>query len=86
MNNILKQYRSEAKVLAKAEAMNVAARKGESFTPFDRAQYSKLPKRTRALAEEYYQDTYGKSVIEMQDAQPKVNHYLNSNIWDNRWS
>jgi hypothetical protein len=78
MNNILKQYRSEAKILAKAEAFNVAERKGESFTPFDRAQYGKLPKRTRALVEEYYQDTYGKSVIEMQDAQPKVNHYLNA--------
>ncbi len=48
------------------------------MTPFDRAKYTKLTRRQRKLADEYYIEKYGKSVLDMQEEEPDTNHYLNA--------
>jgi len=72
MNNRLKFYRARATQLGKIEATQVAEK---SYTPFDRAQFGKLSKIQRKLADEYYMEKYdGKDVIEMQEMEPDKNH------------
>lgn len=71
MQNKLQRYRKLAKLMGKAEA----ARAGDKgYTPFDRAEWSKTSKVQRNLADEYYMERYGKSVMEMQEEEPDVNH------------
>jgi len=71
MKNKLQRYRKLAKLMGKAEA----ARAGDKgYTPFDRAEWAKTSKIQRELADQYYIERYGKSVMEMQDEEPDVNH------------
>ena len=71
MANKLKRYRDLAKEMGKIEAISSG---GEAFTSFDRAAWGKLPKRARGLADDYYIETYGMTVMEMQRQEPDVNH------------
>lgn len=72
LNNNLKQQRGVAKQLAKIEAFNESTK---SYTPFDRAQYTKLTRIQKGLINEYYAREYdGKSVLEMHEEQPDRNH------------
>jgi len=64
MNNVLIQFRSEAKDFAKTVA---DAERGidETYTPFDRVEYLKLKKSTKKLVEDYFEKNFeGKSVAE----------------------
>ena len=47
----------------------------EGPTTFSRGDWIKLSSQQRALADEVYQDKYGKSVLEQQRADPDVDHY-----------
>lgn len=71
MGNKLKRYRELAKKMGEIEALTATK---EAFTAFDRAEWGKLAKRSRKLADDYYMERYGKTVMEMQREQPKVNH------------
>ena len=71
LNKFLREYKTRAKTLGKIEAEN---KKEKSYTPFDRAQYSKLTDIQTRLADEYYMEKHGKSVIEMQEIEPDKNH------------
>ena len=77
-NNKLKRYRKLAKTLGEGLAKQEFANLGKSVTPFDRAKYTKMTKRQRRLADEYYIEKYGKNVLEMQQEEPDTNHYLNA--------
>ena len=74
ITNRVNQFRQRAKQLAIVEAENAARKDETSFTPFDKAQYTRLSKLKRRLVDDYYMDKYGKSVVEMQEEQPNVNH------------
>ena len=77
INNRINQFRSRAKQLAVVEAENAARTSDKSFTPFDKAQYTRLSKLKRKLVDEYYRqhpDYGGRSVAQMQELQPEVNH------------
>ena len=67
----MNMYKARAKQLAIIEA---ESSKEKSYTPFDRAQYSKLTDLQTKFADEYYRNKYGKSVIEMQEIEPDKNH------------
>jgi len=69
--NYLKRYRARAKSLAKIEATKT---KDKPYTPFDRAQFSKLPDAQRRLVEDYYKFNHGMSVAEKQEMEPNINH------------
>ena len=69
--NYLKRYRARAKSLAKIEA---AKTKDKPYTPFDRAQFSKLTDTQRRLVEDYYELNHGMSVAEKQEMEPNINH------------
>lgn len=71
IKNKLRRYRKLAKLMGKAEA----GKPNEvGYKPFDRAEWSKLPKVARSLADEYYIERYGKTVMEMQADDPDTNH------------
>ena len=74
--NKLKRYRKLAKELGKAESYTPAGKEGKGFTPFDRAEWSRLSSKSRKLADEYYQERYGMSVLEKQNADPGTNHFM----------
>ena len=76
--NKLKHYRKIAKLLGESLAVKEANELGKKITPFDRAKYTKLTRRQRKLADEYYIEKYGKTVLEMQKEEPDFNHYLNA--------
>jgi hypothetical protein len=76
MRNKLKRYRDIATKVGEAEASRGARKDGKAFTPFDRAQWAKLSKGARKLADEYYMERYGKSVLDKQAEEPNVNHFL----------
>ena len=76
MRNKLKRYRDIAKKIGQAEASRTSRKKGEAFTPFDRAQWSKLSTGARKLADEYYMQRYGMSVMEKQEEEPNRNHFV----------
>ena len=69
MQNKLKRYRKLAKLMGKAEA----SREGD-VRAFDRSEWAKLSKVQRSLADEYYVERYGKTVLEMQEEEPEKNH------------
>ena len=71
LNEYMQMYRARAKQLAIIEA---EGKKGKSYTPFDRAQYTKLSDLETKAADEYYMNLHGKSVLEMQELEPDVNH------------
>ena len=72
LNEYMKMYRSRAKQLATIEAKKDTSK---PYTPFDRAEYSKLSNLATRMADEYYKNKYdGKTVIEMQELEPNVNH------------
>jgi len=75
LSNRLKFYRKQAKMLAQHEARKIS---DKSYTPFDRAQFSKLTDIQERLANEYYITKYGKSIMEMVEEEPNVNHYRNA--------
>tara|TARA_Y100000289_G_scaffold65514_1_gene79250 strand:- start:67 stop:1614 length:1548 start_codon:yes stop_codon:yes gene_type:complete len=75
-NNKLKVYRKFAKQLGEGLARQEANELGKATTPFDRAKYVKLTRRQRKLADEYYIEKYGKSVLDMQKEEPDKNHYM----------
>lgn len=77
-NNKLKYYKKIAKELAEGLAVKEANQLGKSITPFDRAKYVKLSTRQRQLADEYYLEKYGRTVLDMQREEPDFNHYLNA--------
>ena len=60
----LERLREFAKDIAKFDANIKAIKEDKEFTPFERTQYMRLPRRTRKLAEEYFIDNYGQSVAE----------------------
>jgi len=72
LNEYMSMYRARAKQLATIEAKKDTSK---PFTPFDRAQYAKLSDLATRMADEYYKNKYdGKTVIEMQELEPEVNH------------
>jgi len=81
--NYLKLYRNISKEIGKAEAQNEAKLEGKAFTAFDRAQWSRLGSDRRKLADEYYMEKYGMTVMEMQEAEPDRNHLLVGKIMGN---
>jgi len=80
LKNKLKRYRKLAKDVAKIDAMMDAEEKGKAFTAFDRAEYKRLTSAQKSLAEEYYMEKYGKSVLEMQEEEPNVNHFASGKL------
>ena len=76
MRNKLKRYRDISKKVGEAEASRGSRKEGKAFTPFDRAQWAKLSKGARKLADEYYMERYGMSVLDKQAEEPNVNHFL----------
>ena len=75
MRNKLKRYRDISKKVGQAEASREARKKGKAYSPFDRAQWSKMSKGARKLADEYYMKRYGMSVLDKQAEEPNVNHF-----------
>lgn len=75
LNNEMKRVRKFAKQLGEFESETVMLEEGKSFTPFDRAQYGKLTDNQTRLADAYYKEKHGKTVLEMVEAEPDVNHY-----------
>ena len=75
IKNKLRRFREIAKQLGESEARLDSQSDGKRFTAFDRAQWTRIPKINRKLADEYYQGKYGKTVAEMQEAEPNRNHY-----------
>jgi hypothetical protein len=72
LNQYMRMYKARAKQLATIEAKQD---KTKPYTPFDRAQYSKLSDLETRMADEYYKNKHdGKTVIEMQELEPEVNH------------
>lgn len=71
MQSKLKRYRKIAKLMGEAESRRVG---DKGYEPFDRAQWSKVSKVQRQLADEYYMERYGKTVMEMQEEEPNTNH------------
>ena len=71
MQSKLKRYRRIAKLMGEAESRQ-AGDKG--YEPFDRAEWARVSKVQRQLADEYYKERYGKTVMEMQDEEPDTNH------------
>jgi len=78
LNQYMRMFRAQAKQIAAIEAERD---KTKSYTPFDRAQYTKLTDLETRLADEYYKNhpKYGgRTVIEMQELEPDVNHLRNA--------
>jgi hypothetical protein len=72
LNNRMRTLKAWATQAAKIET---SKDKSKPYTPFDRAQYSKLSDVETRLADEYYKNAYdGKTVVEMQELEPEVNH------------
>lgn len=69
IKNKLQRYRKLATILGKAEAS-----RDDQMSSFDRGAWAKLSKVQRSLADEYYMERYGKSVMEMQEEEPDKNH------------
>ena len=76
MRNKLKRYRDISKKVGAADASLEARKEGLAFTPFDRAQWAKLSTNARKLADEYYMERYGMTVMEKQEEEPTRNHFL----------
>jgi hypothetical protein len=74
--NKLKRYRKLAKESGKAESYTPAGNEGKGFTAFVRAKWARLSSKSRKLADEYYQERYGMSVLEKQNADPGTNHFM----------
>ena len=74
MKNKLERFRRLAKEIGKVEAMTVRE-DDTAFSPFDRAEWARLSGVQRKLADEYYEDRYGMSVMAMQEADPDTNHF-----------
>jgi len=74
--NKLSKYRKLAKEFAKAIAVGEEKAKGKAYTPFDRVEWNKLGSDKRQLADEYYLGKYGKTIMEMQEAEPNKNHLM----------
>ena len=75
LTNGIQAARNTAKEIAIWDARTEASVQGVGSTPFDRGAYNRLPSRKRALADEYYLEKYGKTVMQMAEEQPDVNHY-----------
>ena len=77
MKNMLSELRGMAKedAIVNLNAIAKEAEEGFPSTPFDRAAYGDLNTIQRRLANEYYKETYGKSVLDMVRDEPDVNHY-----------
>ena len=71
--NMLNTYKKISTALAKHE-IDLKERETE-YSPFDQAAYFKLRSVMRDLVEDWYQEKYGKSVIQMQKENPNVNHF-----------
>lgn len=65
-------YRSRAKTIAEIEERY----KTEGYTPFDRATFAKLTDDQTRLADEYYMEKYGMTVVEKQMEEPDINHLM----------
>jgi len=65
-------YRSRAKNVAEIEERY----KTEGYTPFDRATFAKLTDDQTRIADEYYMQKYGMTVLEKQMEEPDVNHLM----------
>ncbi|MEL0116334.1 MAG: hypothetical protein VW739_01325 [Pelagibacteraceae bacterium] len=71
--NMLNTYKKISTALAKHE-IDLKERK-TTYSPFDQAEYFKLRSIMRNLVEDWYQEKYGKSVVQMQKENPNVNHF-----------
>lgn len=74
MKRRLARFRKISKKIGEVEARKEARDEGKAFTAFDRAQFLRIGNEKRKLADEYYMDKYGSTVMEMQEAEPEVNH------------
>ncbi len=74
MKRRLARFRKLSKRIGEVEAKKEAREEGKAFTAFDRAQFLRIGNEKRKLADEYYLDRYGMTVMEMQQAEPEVNH------------
>ena len=69
----LSEVRRLSYTLGRMDARDTQGEEGP--TTFSRGDWIKLSSQQRALADEVYQDKYGKSVLEQQRADPDVDHY-----------
>ena len=65
-------YRKRAKNIAEIEERY----RTEGYTPFDRATFAKLTDDQTRLADAYYKEKYGMTVLEKQMEEPDVNHLM----------
>jgi hypothetical protein len=70
----LGEVRKISSVLGRMDAQDRNETGGS--TSFTRGDWIKLSAQQRALADEIYQDKYGRSVVEQQREEPSVDHYL----------
>ena len=74
MKRRLARFRKISTRIGKIEARREAKDEGKAFTAFDRAQWLKIGNEKRKLADEYYMEKHGLTVMEMQEQEPEVNH------------
>ena len=71
----LARFRKIAKKIAESEARIKSVKEGLGYTPFDRGAWAKSSGAIRKLADDFYLTEYGKTVMEMQQLQPNMNHF-----------
>ena len=74
MKRRLARFRKISTRIGKIEARREAKDEGKAFTAFDRAQWLRIGNEKRKLADEYYMEKHGLTVMEMQEQEPEVNH------------
>jgi len=74
MKRRLARFRKLSTRIGKLEAKKEARDEGKAFTAFDRAQWLRIGNEKRKLADEYYMEKHGLTVMEMQEQEPEVNH------------
>jgi len=72
---LLGLYKDAANELGVRDAEQRALDKGVASNQFDRAKFNKLSGNETAIINEHYMEMYGKSVLEMVEEEPDVNHY-----------
>jgi len=71
----LARFRKIAKKIAESNARLKSVKEGLGYTPFDRGAWAKSSGAIRKLADDFYLTEYGKTVMEMQQLQPNMNHF-----------
>jgi hypothetical protein len=76
LSRSLREAKNTATQIARFDARQESNAEGVGATVFDQGDYSRLlTARQRKLADEYYLEKYGKTVLEMAEEEPSINHY-----------